>query len=178
MRPCRRGPIVTSQERRRPARWVVIGLGVYAVAIVAVLLLPIGYSQIVHEIGDAVRSALGISFGDGWIELGANIVMFVPLGFLLTVLLRRHWHGVMLALALSVAAELAQLVIPSRQPSLRDVAANLLGALIGAALAWWLVVRRERARSAGSWLPHSLDGTGEGVPTRAEPGTPEEDAPH
>lgn len=181
MQPQPRPRIATSRERGRPARWVVIALVAYVLGIVAVLVLPVGYHEIVGSIGDAVRSATGSgsgSFGDGWIELGANILMFVPLGLLLTLLLRRHWQGVVLALALSVAAELGQLVIPSRQASLRDVAANLLGAMIGAALAWWLVVRRERARSAGSSLPDALDGAGEPVPGGPDPRASEHDAPH
>lgn len=170
---------MTSLDRNRPARWVVLALVAYAGAVLAVLLLPVGYSEIVHAIGDGIRPVLGRpAFGDGWIELCANVLLFVPLGFLLTLLLRRHWHGVVLALALSAAAELAQVIIPSRQPSLRDVAANLLGAAIGAALAWWLVVRRERAATAASPLSQALDGADEPVPGTPEPRPPERDATH
>ena len=89
---------------------------------------------------------MGITFfGSGWIEFVANILMFVPLGLLLTLLLRHHWYGVALALAVSVLAEVAQIVIPSRQPSLRDILANVLGAAIGAAIAWVIVLRQRRA---------------------------------
>ncbi|MGK3952193.1 VanZ family protein [Microbacterium sp. I2] len=130
---------------RRP--WVIVGLALYAVAVAGVLLLPVSYSGIVNGIGDWLRYDLGImSFGSGWIEFGANILMFVPLGFLLTLLFRRPWIGVALAVGASVAAELAQFVIPSREPASRDIIANTAGALLGAALAWLVI----RARSRGA----------------------------
>ncbi|KQP73824.1 hypothetical protein ASF40_00080 [Microbacterium sp. Leaf288] len=109
------------------------------------MLLPISYATIVQAIAEWLDTTLGVGgFGAGWIESIANVFMFLPLGLLLTLLFRRPWFGVLLALALSVAAELAQLVIPSRQPSLRDILANALGAALGAALAWLFVVRRDR----------------------------------
>lgn len=128
---------------RRPV-WVLWGPGVYAVAVAVVVLSPVSYSALIHAIAGGIRDVLGIaSFGSGWIDFGANVLMFVPLGFLLTLLLRHHWYGVALALVLSAGVELAQLVIPSRQPSLRDVLANVLGAAVGAALAWIIVLRRQ-----------------------------------
>lgn len=140
-----------SAPTRRPV-WVPWALGVYVVAVAVVVLSPVSYGAIVHALGDGIRDILGISsFGSGWIEFAANVVMFVPLGFLLTLLLRNHWYGVVLALVLSAGVELAQLVIPSRQPSLRDVVANVLGAAVGAALAWVIVLRRRPAR--GSHIP-------------------------
>ncbi|WP_106816278.1 VanZ family protein [Microbacterium timonense] len=126
-------------------RWVIAGLVAYGVAVGLVLLLPISYSGIVNRIGDALRDGLGIDwFGSGWIEFGANILMFVPLGFLLTLMFRHPWYGVALAIALSAAAELAQIVIPSRQPTLRDILANTLGAAVGGGVAWLIVLRTER----------------------------------
>lgn len=125
-------------------RWVIAGLAVYALAVGLILLLPVSYSGIVNRIGDALRDGLGIDwFGSGWIEFGANILMFVPLGFLLTLLFRHPWYGVALAVALSAAAELAQIVIPSRQPTFRDILANTLGAAVGAGLAWLIVLRAD-----------------------------------
>jgi glycopeptide antibiotics resistance protein len=134
---------------------VIAGLAVYALGVAAIVLLPVSYAGIVHAIADWLREAVGLTgFGSGWIEFGANILMFVPLGFLLTLLFRHAWYGVGLALLLSVAAELAQIVIPSRQPTVRDIVANTAGAAIGAALAWLIVLRRQhraerRARATG-----------------------------
>lgn len=128
-------------------RWVLVCLGVYAFACAIVVLTPVSYAKIVHAIAEWLESAGGITgFGSGWIEFAANILMFLPLGFLLTLLFRHPWYGVALALALSIAVELAQIVIPSRQPTLRDIAANTAGAAIGAALAWLVVLRRRRRR--------------------------------
>ncbi|MFC8682189.1 VanZ family protein [Microbacterium ureisolvens] len=125
-----------------------IALAVYFAIAAVILLSPFRPQRVVYVIGDAIRQAPGLGFvRDNWVEFAANILLFVPLGFLLTLLLRHHWWGVMLALGVSALAELAQIVVPSRQPSLRDVLANVLGAAIGAALAWLLVLRRERRRA-------------------------------
>lgn len=132
----------SSRTRRS---WAIAGLLAYGAVVALIVLLPVSYSGIVNGIGDWARYDLGLtSFGSGWIEFVANILMFAPLGFLLTVLFRHPWYGVVLALALSAAVEIVQIVIPSRQPSMRDVLANVLGAAVGAAVAWVLVVRRDR----------------------------------
>ncbi|WP_313356185.1 VanZ family protein [Microbacterium sp.] len=134
--------VPAGDPRRRWAAWF---LAVYGAIVVAVLVLPIGYSRIVGVIHQWIGDALGVtSFGAGWVEFAANVVIFAPLGFLLTLLFRHPWHGTAVAVALSVAAELGQFVIPARQPSLRDLLANALGAALGALLAVIIVRRRER----------------------------------
>jgi len=126
-------------------RWIWWALAAYAFVAGMILLLPVTYAGIVAWVLVWLREDLGLTgFGGGWVEFAANVLMFLPLGFLLTLLLRHHWYGVALALVLSAGAELAQFLIPSRLPSLRDVLANTLGAAIGAALAWIIVLRRER----------------------------------
>lgn len=131
-----------SQKPTMTRYWMAAGLAIYLVIAGLVLTLPVSYRDVVAAIGGWLRSNLGISwFGTGWIEFGANILIFLPLGLLLTLLVGHHWWGVLLALGVSALAELAQLVIPSRQPSLRDIIANVLGAGIGAAIAW-LIMRR------------------------------------
>ncbi|WP_438354498.1 VanZ family protein [Microbacterium sp. CJ88] len=132
-------------------RWVVWALGVYAAVVVVVLLLPVGYSAIVNRLTDWVQGATGVTtFGSGWIEFSANVLMFVPLGFLLTLLFRHPWYGTLLAVALSAGAEIAQIVIPARQATLRDVLANSLGAAIGALIAWVVVLASRRRHAAVS----------------------------
>ncbi|HWI30263.1 MAG TPA: VanZ family protein, partial [Microbacterium sp.] len=102
-----------------------------------------------------VRETLGITaFGSGWFEFIANIMFFVPLGLLLTLLVRRPWVGVLLALALSACAELAQGLLPARTASVRDVLANVLGAAIGAAIAWAIIAARRRRSPAGQVSSH------------------------
>lgn len=65
-----------------------------------------------------------------------NIIMFVPLGFLLPVVFKRlrSWHGVLVvSLAFTVATELLQL-ISYRGTDIDDVIANTVGGLCGFAL--------------------------------------------
>lgn len=143
---CESGPMSIPPRRR----WWVLGwLALYVVAVAVVVLSPVSYADFVNAAGDWLRDDLGVTFfGSGWIEFGANVLMFVPLGFLLTLLFEHPWYGVALALVLSAGVELAQFFIPSREPSVRDVVANVLGAALGAALAWLIVLRRGRRRRA------------------------------
>ena len=70
----------------------------------------------------------------GFIEFTANIGFFVPVGFLLTLLLswRFQWLAIVGGVLLSAAVETAQgLFLPGRVSSLGDVAANSSGAVIG-----------------------------------------------
>ena len=134
-------------ESGTPSGWTLIALGAYLAGVVAVLLLPVDYRSVVLAVGDWLRARLGTGwFGYGWIEFLANVAMFVPLGALLTVVLRNGSRGIALSLALSAAAELLQVALPSREASLRDIAANVLGAAIGAAVVWGLLTHRARAR--------------------------------
>ena len=69
-----------------------------------------------------------------------NLVLFIPLGFLFHLLRRRTgWRSVLPALCfgalISAALETGQLFLPARFPSVLDVAANALGAGLGAAAA-------------------------------------------
>lgn len=129
-------------------RWAAAGLALYAVFAAVVALAPVSYAGIVHGIARAVASVPGMGFfGSGWIEFAANIALFVPLGFLLTLVFRNPIIGPILGIAVSVAFELIQFVVPDRQPSVRDVISNALGAAIGALLAWLLVLRRRNASS-------------------------------
>lgn len=70
------------------------------------------------------------------VEFSANILLFVPMGALLTLLLgREHWW---LALALGVVAtlviEFVQLFLPARFSDPRDLLANTLGTIVGIAI--------------------------------------------
>ncbi len=81
-----------------------------------------------------------------------NILMYVPLGCLLGLLARRRDRRTFAALVLTVAAvslafETAQLLIPSRFPSVDDLICNTLGGALGIWLGFWL---RQRLPA---WLP-------------------------
>lgn len=132
-------------ERRR--RLAVAGLLAYAAAAVAVLVSPVSPGAIVEALGSWMREDLGlVRFGQGWIEFVANIVLFLPLGVLLTLLLGRAWIALVLAVTLSVAVELVQFVLPARLPSVRDVLANSFGAAAGVLLAWPFIRRSRPGR--------------------------------
>lgn len=120
-------------------------MAIYLIVVLAMLLLPVSYGQVVTTVWRWLTAEAGARFGAGWIEFSANIVLFVPMGFLLTVLFRHPWYGATLAVGLSAVAELAQIVIPNRQATLRDVISNSIGAALGALLAWLIVLRQRRA---------------------------------
>jgi VanZ family protein len=79
-------------------------------------------------------------------DVVANVLLFVPLGFLFRAAARsragRHPLGALVAgLAASAALEAAQLFLPGRFPSLVDVAANGLGAYLGSRVNQRVVAR-------------------------------------
>lgn len=93
-------------------------------------------------------------------DLTINILVYLPLGFLLTLSLRRipwRWLQVLLALlpgaGLSLGLECAQTWLPSRVASNLDLACNALGTLLGALVAYW---QGDRVFSRLSQLQHRL----------------------
>lgn len=79
--------------------------------------------------------------GLGWVdydvaEFSANILLFVPLGVLFTVLLGRWrwWLTLAIGLAATLTIEFVQLFLPARFTDARDLLANTLGTLAGIAL--------------------------------------------
>jgi glycopeptide antibiotics resistance protein len=88
------------------------------------------------------------AFRYSMIEEAANVALFAPLGMLGVLALgrRRWWLVAVAGTTLSATVELAQgAFLPGRVASLRDVAENGLGALVGALLAV-LLARRTRRR--------------------------------
>lgn len=139
-------------EQASSRRWPWVGLGLYALTAALILLAPVSYSVIVDEIWNGLHDCLGVTFGSGWIEFAANVVLFVPMGFFLTMLFRHPWYGAALSVVVSAGIEIIQILIPNRVPTVRDVVSNSIGAALGALLAWLIVLRREhkRARAAAS----------------------------
>ena len=60
-----------------------------------------------------------------------NILLFLPLGAVLAVRRYRLWYSVLFGGLLSLAIEIAQFVVPGRDPSLHDIICNTLGTFIG-----------------------------------------------
>ena len=85
-----------------------------------------------------------------------NLLLFAPAGAAAAVLGWRPAAVAGAALALSASVEGAQLLLPGRDPTLRDVATNGGGALLGALLVvharWWLrpTARAERGLAAAA----------------------------
>lgn len=80
-----------------------------------------------------------------YFDLLANLAVYLPAGFFLTLALaqlRWRWLAVLLAVmlgaALSLSLETLQNWLPSRVPSSLDLASNTLGALLGALFAYLL----------------------------------------
>lgn len=71
------------------------------------------------------------------IEFGANILLFVPLGFLLTfILARERWLVMPIAFLTTVTIETGQAIaLAARTPSVLDIVANTAGACLGIVLA-------------------------------------------
>ena len=71
------------------------------------------------------------------IEFGANILLFVPLGFLLTLILARdRWLVMPIAFLTTVTIETGQAIaLSARTPSVLDIIANTAGACLGIVLA-------------------------------------------
>lgn len=86
------------------------------------------------------------------LEFLANVVLFIPAGVLVVVWAggARWWLGPLVGLALSASIEGIQAVaLPDRVADVRDLVANTLGALLGAAVPALLTGFRRRTRRRG-----------------------------
>ncbi len=129
-----------SKLRVRLTTWL---LAFYALAVATVVFTPspvdrplrADLDRIIAELHERGVPAF-IGYGD--IEFLSNVVMFVPIGFLLALLLPgRAWPvAVVAGPLLSALIEVTQLlVLPARYATLQDVLANGVGSLCGAILA-------------------------------------------
>jgi hypothetical protein len=79
-----------------------------------------------------------------WLADGVlNVGLFLPLGMAIGWRGKSFWRATLAGAALSAAVELLQTRIPGRDPELRDIIANTIGAALGAALVYrpriWLL---------------------------------------
>jgi len=120
---------------------VVLGAYVGAVSLIAFWPTPVD-----RPVSGALRRVLnrlhdlGVPpwFDYSFVEFSANVMLFMPIGFLVSMLLRRRlaWLAIVFGATASVAIEAAQwMLLPQRVPSAGDVLANTLGAALGAAIA-------------------------------------------
>jgi glycopeptide antibiotics resistance protein len=118
-----------------------VALALYLLAGAAITLGPTP-GRLFGSGNRAVRDLTDGALSSAAIEAGANVLLFVPLGFLLGLSLPRVSRVLLWAVcaAASAAIELYQYAFPGRDASVRDLVMNSLGAAIGVALSW-LVIR-------------------------------------
>jgi VanZ family protein len=132
-----------------PRRVAAGALAVYLVALVLIAFWPHHIDRDADALLRAIERILPWATHSR-VEFASNIALFVPLGFLLTALLRHRVIAVIaIGLGMTVVIELAQAAfLPGRTSSVLDVVANTLGTLIGLAAFFTLTgVRRARRES-------------------------------
>jgi VanZ family protein len=92
-----------------------------------------------------------------WADLAFNVAAYLPLGFALYAITPPTWQSrhrfllvIALAVALSFAVEMLQGLLPSRVASAYDTMANLVGALIGASIAMYVLRLRSLVNALDS----------------------------
>jgi glycopeptide antibiotics resistance protein len=120
-----------------------------------------GFVWTVLNLLERIPCTRWIDYAD--VEFAANILMFFPIGMFFVLLLGRGkwWVAMLLGFALSVAIELAQLLVfTTRVADIRDVWSNSSGAVLGAIAVLILTaakarqLRRDaRARQAAEHRP-------------------------
>lgn len=141
---------------RRRRQWIALPAAAYALCLLLVVFWPVPVDR--YGAGGLQRLLAWLHghglprwFDYGLVEWLANVVMFLPFGFLLAAVLapRRWWTVPVAALTVSMAIELVQYaVLRDRFASPADVAANTLGAFVGL-FACLAVFRRTATYRAG-----------------------------
>lgn len=141
-------PMLTRPPKSHMRGWLATLLllayaGIVAAATLSPTPLDSGYRGTIDKfLGVLHRNGVPDWFGYAQFEFAANVVMFVPLGFLIALALpwRAVWLTFVLVPALSAAIEWAQgQFLAERFVSAQDVIANSIGGVLGAVLA--LLVR-------------------------------------
>lgn len=111
----------------------------YAIVLALIVWLPDSAASrvtgIVFRLARFVSEHAGVSLSTSYtvFEFAANIALFIPFGLLIAAAWPRTnaWWIILLGFSASAAIELVQTLLPSRYPTLSDVIANTLGAIIG-----------------------------------------------
>lgn len=124
--------------RRSPeARWkqAVASLVLYGLAGASIAFWPEPINKGQHHFFATVRDVLPWATYDR-IEFSANVLLFVPLGWLMSIVLHRLWFFVLaVGVSATLAIEFVQgVLLSSRDMSIFDVLANSIGVLIGIGL--------------------------------------------
>lgn len=111
------------------------GLGLCLALVLVVTMSPTpidqGYESAIERVLSVLhRNGVPVWFGYRWFEFSANIVLFVPVGYFLSLLFpaRFLWIALPLVPALSATIETLQFfVLPARFATVNDVIANTIG---------------------------------------------------
>lgn len=136
-------------------------MGIYLVALAWLTLTPSSSSaealSILRRLLLVIQSIDALSWVRyDQVEFVANIVLFVPMGVLMTLLLGRRgwWAALAVGIVASCWIELAQYVwLPSRVADPRDLVSNSIGTALGVLivlLATWPLAHRARVRAASA----------------------------
>lgn len=135
------GDQVPSPTMRSVAR---VLLTIYAVTLTAIALWPVPVDSGASGFLRRVERVLPLMTYQR-VEFASNIVLFIPLGLLLMLILRRRYLILPIAIVVTVGIESAQgLLLDRRTPSMLDIIANTAGACIGMLIV--AVVESLRAR--------------------------------
>jgi glycopeptide antibiotics resistance protein len=133
-----------SPPKSRTREWLAfLALLAYAAIVLGATLSPTpldqGYESAIDKFLAVLhRNGVPQWFGYHKLEFSANIVMFIPLGFLITLLLpaKVWWLALIICPALSGAIELTQgALLSARFASWGDVLSNSIGAIVGILIA-------------------------------------------
>lgn len=122
-------------------RWATLGTLVSVVSILALTAVPTGPLAPGYVADERLREFLDVLRHLPWQELRelgtyaegrANVALFVPAAFFLTVACRHAWPALLLGPALSLTIECAQAFDTWRSPDPMDLAHNSVGAWLGA----------------------------------------------
>lgn len=138
-------PTVFGRLVRSPRAW----LWLYAAVLAAIAVWPVPVDRGAGPFLAFVQRIVPV-LTYARIEFGANILLFLPFGVLLTLILRRSRYLIMpIAFVTTVVIESVQgIVLSLRTPSVLDIVANTAGACVGLLIVVGLEARRSRRRGA------------------------------
>ena len=137
-----------TQPPRFSLRWLTVWAVILMVVVVALLVWPSKVDGPLVTLVRAAHASFGFGSLDEAVRLAgvlANVLLFVPVGFIVGLATRRWWLGLAIGVAISAGSELVQLALPSRVASVEDVIANSLGAALGAGIALAALAHRRSA---------------------------------
>ena len=140
-------PITRDTTWRGRARNPRIWLSAYAIVLALIAFWPVHVDSGAGPFLRAITRAIPL-LTYSRIEFTANILLFVPLGFLLTlILVRERWMVLPIAFLTTVIIETVQAIaLSARTPSVLDIIANTAGACAGMLVAGFVELH-SRSRS-------------------------------